>query len=121
MKQSGCVSSQVGPLYLNQASVSPVCGQALPEGDGAVSAPGHHPGVCQALGLSANTHVGIQAEPQQQTAQQGGMVLTVALETHNQSDQRDVTVSLETPKTSCLSLVSVPNSNPQGGAASLRS
>ena len=51
--------------------------ETLPEGDKAVGADGHHPGMHGALNLRAKTHVGIQAKAQQQAAQQCGMVLTV--------------------------------------------
>ena len=55
----------------------PMSTETLPEGDKAVSADGHHPGVHGTLHLGAKTHVGVQAEAQQQAAQQCGMVLTV--------------------------------------------
>ena len=60
--------------------VSPVCGEALPEGDASISSVGQHPGVGASLGPGAHTHVRIQTEAKQQAAQQGGMVLTVPLE-----------------------------------------
>lgn len=59
----------------------PVCRQTLPEGDAPVGAAGQHPGVRRPLGFGAHAHVRIQAEAQQEAAQQGGVVLAVPLET----------------------------------------
>lgn len=59
--------------------IGPVCRQTLPEGDAPVSTAGQDPGVRRSLGLGAHAHVRVQAEAQQEAAQQGGVVLTVPL------------------------------------------
>lgn len=53
--------------------------QALPEGDAPIGPAGQDPGVWSSLSFGAHTHIGIQAEAQQEAAQQGGVVLTVPL------------------------------------------
>lgn len=59
----------------------PLCCQTLPEGDGSITAAGQDPGVRRPLGVSAHAHVSVQAEAQQEAAQQGGVILAVALQT----------------------------------------
>lgn len=57
----------------------PVSCQTLPEGDAPISAAGQDPCVRRSFGFGAHTHIRIQAEAQQEAAQQGGVVLTVPL------------------------------------------
>lgn len=56
-----------------------MCCQALPEGNAAICTAGQYPGMWHSLCFCAHTHIRIQAEAQQDAAQQGGVVLTVAL------------------------------------------
>lgn len=58
--------------------------ETLPEGDAPIGAVGQDPGVRGSFGLGAHTHIGIQAEAQQEAAQQGGVVLTVPLQGHGE-------------------------------------
>lgn len=57
----------------------PVRRQALPEGNAPICAAGQDPGVWHSFGFCAHTHIRLQAEAQQQAAQQGGVVLAVPL------------------------------------------
>lgn len=59
----------------------PVCSETFPKGDGAVCTAGHDPGVWNVFGFGAHTNISIQSKSQQQTTQQCGMILTVALTT----------------------------------------
>lgn len=63
----------------------PLCCQTLPEGDGSIAAAGQDPGVRRPLAVGAHAHVGVQAEAQQEAAQQGGVILAVALQTQSGS------------------------------------
>lgn len=70
-------ANQTWNLHHNQ----PLSCQTLPEGDGSITAAGQDPGVRRPLGVSAHADVSVQAEAQQEAAQQGGVVLAVALQT----------------------------------------
>lgn len=63
----------------------PLSCQTLPEGDGSITAAGQDPGVRRPLGVGAHADVSVQAEAQQEAAQQGGVVLAVALQTQAES------------------------------------
>lgn len=91
----------------NMSHNPPLCRQTFPEGDGSVTAAGQDPGVRHPLGVGAHAHVGVQAEAQQEAAQQGGVILAVALQTQPESAS-DATRTLVRPRKAGGSSVNHP-------------
>lgn len=75
----------ITPVIPGTSQSQPLCCQAFPEGDASVAAAGQDPGVRRSLGVRAHAHVSVQAKAQQEAAQQGGVILTVALRTDSVS------------------------------------